>query len=717
DLEDTSILSASGCDSIKEYTKDEVHSIVTEDIIEVISIEGCFSDDQSTDHEYSKKVLNNDDYVEQDILAIDNTCKENPVETERKGLCCHLCEKTFRTQSRFDGHMREHRGLKPAVCKICGKDFIKWYNLKMHMAHNHSNQRRTLFPCDYEGCGLRYATKHGLSMHQLKHDPEYTGHSQKQFICEICGKAFSTIGVLKKHSFLHTGNMPFKCEICTQKFAASYNLKQHMMRHQGIKNYECSYCGMKKATSNELKVHMNFHTKEIKFTCDICRQVFSHAGNLARHIKTVHHGIKEFKCPHCDRYFGKLYTLKKHIQTHTGEKPYECSICSKRYIQLISLQMHAKKHLKNNLEDASMLSPSDSWTELSGGEIKTRIDNELSSIEPIAEIAPMEPTFVKVETCETIDNDVEQSINSELAAQTSASNEVPIKHNQAEAKSKLLSCQLCEQKFRSQSRYDGHLREHQGLKPALCSICGKDFTEWNRLKQHMANKHPAPDQEAFPCDYEGCRFSYKTRKGLTAHRKTHNPNFTRPVPKKCVCETCGKTFSSSGTLKKHSYIHTGILPFHCEICDKKHPTAHKLKVHMMRHQGIKNYECSLCGLKKTTSDELKAHMNNHTKAKVYVCEHCGQVFTSSGNMSRHVNIVHRGMKEFKCPHCERCFGKSETLKHHIMTHTGEKPYECDVCMKRFIQLIALQTHKKTHATFKDGSSRLKRANKKPNVNI
>uniref|UniRef100_A0A182QA19 C2H2-type domain-containing protein n=1 Tax=Anopheles farauti TaxID=69004 RepID=A0A182QA19_9DIPT len=394
------------------------------------------------------------------------------------------------------------------------------------------------------------------------------------------------------------------------------------------------------------------------------------------------------------------------------------TICDACYHQLQAYDgfrtqcLAAYAKLTQNLGDVQTRLPSDSGKEISEGEFKSTINNDVTNSESILEIVPMEPTFVKVETCEVIDNDEEQSDNGEPVDETDSTNKVTIKPTQAGIKTKLLSCQLCEQKFRSQIRYDGHLREHQGLKPALCSICGKEFAEWNRLKQHMANKHPAPDQEAFSCDYEGCSYSYKTKKGLTAHRKTHSPNFTRPVPKKCVCEMCGKTFSSSGTLKKHSYIHTGILPFHCTICDKKHPTAHKLKVHMMRHQGIKNYECSICGLKKITSDELKAHMNNHTKAKVYVCEHCGQIFASSGNMSRHVNIVHRGVKEFKCPHCERCFGKSETLKHHIMTHTGEKPHECTICSKRFIQHVALQTHMKTHAACKDGPNRLKRTNKK-----
>ncbi|XP_053668267.1 zinc finger protein 501 [Anopheles marshallii] len=267
-----------------------------------------------------------------------------------------------------------------------------------------------------------------------------------------------------------------------------------------------------------------------------------------------------------------------------------------------------------------------------------------------------------------------------------------------------LKCHVCDQRFRSQNRLDGHIRVHQGLKPALCKICGKDFSDWRNLKRHNAEKHLMLDRGNFRCDYEGCNLSFTTGKGFKNHKKKHDPNYVRPVPKKCICEMCGKTFSSQGALKKHAYIHTGGMPFHCEKCNKSYPTTYKLKVHMMRHQGIKNYECSYCGLKKTTSDELKMHMNYHTKEKIHTCNYCGQKFLTSGNFARHIKLVHRGIKEFKCTYCERTFGKAETLKNHVMTHTGEKPYKCSVCSKQFIQSYAFQTHVKTHDKQKRGKS-------------
>lgn len=256
-------------------------------------------------------------------------------------------------------------------------------------------------------------------------------------------------------------------------------------------------------------------------------------------------------------------------------------------------------------------------------------------------------------------------------------------------------CTECNKKFRSEARFQGHLRMHEGLKPALCTICGKSFAKYNSLKLHINQKH-SENKIKYPCDYPGCELVYSTKQTMQQHKKKHDPNYVVPEQKRSVCDQCGKTFSTTGALKKHSYIHTGDMPFQCTVCNKKLPTAHKLKEHTMRHEGVKNHVCPYCGMKKTTRHELKVHMNYHTREKQFTCHVCAQVFSNIGNMSRHIRIVHCGIKKYSCTYCERSFGKAETLKHHVMIHTGEKPHECKICGRRFIQSVALQTHMKTH---------------------
>lgn len=230
----------------------------------------------------------------------------------------------------------------------------------------------------------------------------------------------------------------------------------------------------------------------------------------------------------------------------------------------------------------------------------------------------------------------------------------------------------------------------------MCTECYKEFTRWDRLDAHMKSVHTIEGPKNI-CNEPGCGKTYTSKQTLVLHQKKIHSD--EPLIKNedgYMCEECGKSFSSGASLKKHSFLHSGIRPFQCARCPKKYTTKHKLKEHMNRHEGIKNYICPHCGMKKTTSNELRVHINYHTRETEYPCSACPQIFFSPGNRGRHFRIVHCGIKAYSCTHCDRSFGKAETLKHHVMTHTGQKPHQCNVCSRRFIQLVALQSHIKTH---------------------
>ncbi|XP_055710236.1 zinc finger protein 77-like [Phlebotomus papatasi] len=261
-----------------------------------------------------------------------------------------------------------------------------------------------------------------------------------------------------------------------------------------------------------------------------------------------------------------------------------------------------------------------------------------------------------------------------------------------------MECSHCNSKFRRKLRLEMHMREkHLGLKPCQCKICGKGFGRISSLRGHMGTQHG--EKRKYPCPDPKCKKQYDTEENLNCHvKKWHDPENPRlPAPTiERVCEVCGKSFKTSTDLVRHSYSHGVRKPYGCKLCPTRFPTPNKLRLHMMRHEGIKNFECTVCGLRKVTAKELKIHMNTHTREITYSCEFCPHETINIVSMRRHVKVVHQGVKDFHCPHCERSFGKPETLKHHVMTHTGEKPHACNQCGKRFIQQTALKTHMKTH---------------------
>ena len=51
-----------------------------------------------------------------------------------------------------------------------------------------------------------------------------------------------------------------------------------------------------------------------------------------KHMKSVHEGIKPFKCKICEYKAGLRSNLKKHIETvHEGIKSFKCCVCDVKF--------------------------------------------------------------------------------------------------------------------------------------------------------------------------------------------------------------------------------------------------------------------------------------------------------------------------------------------------------------------------------------------------
>ena len=58
--------------------------------------------------------------------------------------------------------------------------------------------------------------------------------------------------------------------------------------------------------------------------------------------------------------------------------------------------------------------------------------------------------------------------------------------------------------------------------------------------------------------------------------------------------------------------------------------------------------------------------------------------------------IHKEVKDYVCPHCNKGFKARKVFARHLKIHTGEKPHHCDICGKDFLQRIALKVHMRTH---------------------
>ncbi|CAG9858608.1 unnamed protein product [Phyllotreta striolata] len=392
----------------------------------------------------SESASNEDDKKSESTVSLPVVSKEGNLYT------CLLCEgdETVAGEAKaIIAHAKDAHDLRLYICDVCGQDFCKRNQLSAHM-DEHVAAEEGDFQC--EVCNRIFTNLRLFRIHKRMHYPQ-----SKAWVCDTCGKKYSSKNLLEEHVNTHLGLRPYVCGVCGKDFASKYTYKAHEKTHElRPRPYKCAQCNKSFLNQQNLTQHERTHLGMKEYTCSLCNKQFGSMHNLEVH-SIVHTGYKPFVCGLCGKAFARKAEIRDHERTHTGERPYQCEFCGATFSQRSNLQSHKRAtHYDDKRYQCTVCGKGFKRRRLLDYHIKAAHTGERP---------------YKCETCEA----------------TFVYPEHFKKHRRIHTGEKPFLCEVCGKAFNSRDNRNAHRFIHSDKKPYECLICGAGFMRKPLLYQHM----------------------------------------------------------------------------------------------------------------------------------------------------------------------------------------------------------------------------------------
>ncbi|KAG9469775.1 hypothetical protein GDO78_019689 [Eleutherodactylus coqui] len=226
--------------------------------------------------------------------------------TDDKSFQCEMCYRFFSTNSNLSKHKKKH-GEKKFACEVCNKLFYRRDVMLEHHRRHLEGVRRV----------KREASIQQAADNSIKYKKE-----------------------------------PSACPVCGKMFSCRSNMNKHLLTH-GDKKYTCEICGRKFFRVDVLRDHIHIHFKDIALMNDQQREEFigkigiSSEDNDDNSDGSVDSEPHKYSCKRCQISFARGKEYLKHIMDVHAENGYDCSICHRRFALKATYHAHMVIHREN----------------------------------------------------------------------------------------------------------------------------------------------------------------------------------------------------------------------------------------------------------------------------------------------------------------------------------------------------------------------------------
>ncbi|XP_065558006.1 zinc finger protein 543-like [Artemia franciscana] len=270
--------------------------------------------------------------------------------THKKGgfYQCTVCSQQFRAFAVLAVHNRKHTGEKPFKCKFCQREFAHKASFDTHL-NRHTGEK----PYACKECGKGFHNRAALYSHVCPKPPLEGDPQGFRYECPECHRRFKSRVALGRHKTIHKDVIlpPEKtvlCELCGKAFTSNYVLKKHLKYHSGEREFTCSTCGKGFIAESALRAHETCHDPlSLTHMCNLCPKGFRSLEILDKHIAKVHSAHREHVCQICTESYRLRSELENHMLIHSNQVKYWCE-CGKLFLSAKYLQKHKLTHIKRD---------------------------------------------------------------------------------------------------------------------------------------------------------------------------------------------------------------------------------------------------------------------------------------------------------------------------------------------------------------------------------